>query len=130
MQASEALMIINNLIFRPGWKFMAGIQQKNEISIEVVIATVDTNNPPDYRIAKTISPPALFLDVTDLTDTDLMHRIKKWIEAINDHEDREFLRRGDIPGYLAPFHPHHLDSDFRWAISEEMAKLEGVSIGL
>jgi hypothetical protein len=118
MQMTEALSIVNNLIFRPEWKFRAAAAGYGRIYVEAVIRTVDTNCPPDYRVSKTIDPGAE-IDIERLDEDGLIYAIKtRVIEPVNDHEDREFLRRGDLPGYEAPFHPHHPEGELRWAIQQ------------
>jgi hypothetical protein len=119
MHTSEACSIVNNLVFRPGWKWSAEPAGDGVVSVTVDIRTEDTNYPPDYRVPIDTGQHDIEIDVSKMDADGLLFEIKtKIIEFINDHEDREFLRRGDIPGYPAPFHPHHLEGEARWLLCQ------------
>jgi hypothetical protein len=109
MHAITACNIVNSLVFRPEWTFRATPFGDGAIFVDASFRTQDTNYPPDYRVP-VATGTGVIIEVGALDADDLMYAVKKQvIEAVNDHEDREFLRRGDLPGYPAPFHPHHAD---------------------
>jgi len=115
MHSITACSIVNSLVFRPEWKFTAMAFGDEAILVDVSFRTQDTNYPPRYHVPVTIGN-SVIIDVGSLDADDLMYTIKKKvIEPVNDHEDREFLRRGDLPGYPAPFHPHHAEGNALYA---------------
>ena len=121
MQITDAIRFINDeLVFRPGWRFTAwNSWEPGIVYVDVRVQTQDTNYPPDYRVPIVAGGPPVELDVSKMSDEDdLLYAIKtRVIEPINDHEDREFLRRRD-QGMAAPFHPHHSDGQLRWSIHQ------------
>ena len=117
MTPDAACTIINQLIFRPGWHFHAQ-PWGSEVIMGGTIDTQDTNHPPRYQQPITIGIPEMVFDPAGMNDDDLMYAILKHIEYINNHEDREFLRRGDKTDAegrpQAPFHPHHPVADMTY----------------
>lgn len=115
MDSTAACAIVNQLIFRPGWHFEAWPLDRYTISVQCRIETVDTDYPPYYTIPTTTGMPIVRIGVLDKDEDELLCAIKtRIIEYVNDHEDREFLRRGDLPGMPAPFHPHTPSKELRW----------------
>jgi hypothetical protein len=118
MHAMQAAHIVNNIVFRPGWRFTAASywpRPDDAILVDVTVETQDTNTAPDYRKRIIIAPGPFVIDVAGLDEDDLWYQIKMLIEGINDHEDREFLRDGRPGrGNHAPFHPHHREGELRW----------------
>ena len=112
MTTSEAIEIINDLIFRPGWRITARPAGWNKIGITYVIDTVDTNYPPDYLVPRMVGDE-FEVDVSQLDADGLLLALLQRFADTHKHEDREFLRRRS-EGLNAPFHPHHIDGEMRW----------------
>jgi hypothetical protein len=133
MRIEQALKIINDLVFRPGWTltavpsypitgadFQAGAWDK--IIVTCTIDTVDTNREcaPGYTKPKTITD-VQEIDVSRMDEDALMYHLVNTIFAdTHKHEDREFLRQAST-GYDAPFHPHKVLGMLRWDLAERQA---------
>jgi hypothetical protein len=121
VQVNQACHIVNNLIFRPGWSFQAAPYMGGRIVLGVRMHVQDTNDAPNFRRMINTAPPEISLDVRNMDENDLAFAVKQYIDFINDHEDREFLRFGHKPGYPAPFHPHHPDGELMWRLLQDQA---------
>jgi hypothetical protein len=133
MRIEQALEIISDLVFRPGWtitatpaypleggNWQAGAWDK--ITVTCTIDTVDTNREyaPGYAKPKTITD-VQEIDVSRLDEDGLIYvLISKVFADTHQHEDREFLRRRS-QGYDAPVHPHKVVGNLRWDIAERHA---------
>jgi hypothetical protein len=122
MQAQEACRIVNALVFRPGWKFRAAPYTDGNIAVQILYTAQDTDYPPLYDGPTiTTGPVPAVIRVSQLDEDGLLAAVKRQIEIIHDHEDREYLRRGDVAGYPAPFHPHDIASEQRWRSAKRQA---------
>jgi hypothetical protein len=129
----EAISLVRGLIFRPGWTLEAERAPSygpGHIYVTATEQTVDTNREyaPEYRKAKEIADLDV-IDVRFLTEDGLMYRLLQWFGRMHEHEDREFLRRGDR-NYEAPFHPHRPEGERRWEVAKAEAGLAEVLEGI
>jgi hypothetical protein len=142
MRVTEAIAIIEDLVFRPGWTLEArpayvldgdGFRVSrswNKIEVSVTIETVDTNQQyaaGGYRKPKTILDE-FEVDVSLLDRDGLEYELLKGFAATHSHEDREFLRSRSN-GYEARFHPHRTEGNRRWDAvrgGDRLAALEAV----
>ena len=118
MEAKSAIKLIHDVIYKPGWVFVARDHTgRFEDSITVRIEYPARNSNRDQAVAgypKEINTYAEFpLVVKDCTDEDLYAELLRMIMSIEEHEAREFLRVE--PTQWAPFHPHRVDGMRRWA---------------
>lgn len=117
MEITSAIALVNNLIYKPGWQFIAtDHSDRFEGSIKVRIDYPARNSNRDQamtgypeEIATYASFPVI---VRDLDDSGLYREIMDAIICIESHEAREFLRVS-LTGW-APFHPHRIDGMKRW----------------
>jgi hypothetical protein len=142
MNTDTAIALISQLVYKPGWEFIAEDNTSRfEGSVRLTVwypchnsdrkyapagypatepqDTVSGKGEPVAAGTPTIRPEgkakaAFALMLSDVDDvTELYHLIACTIMQIEEHEMREFLRTA--PTYWAPFHPHHDDGIRRWA---------------
>jgi hypothetical protein len=132
MQAQQAIDVINNLAYKPGWEFSARpvptwfrdayANVRGESLPEQMIVfsyKIETVNT-DRDNARSGYPEGRTLDADDPMDVtvfngedDLMFHLFQLIMELELHESREFFRRKD-QGWEAPFHPHKDDANELW----------------
>lgn len=123
MLATEAAELINSVVYRPEWTFIAEPHtQRFEESVEVLVIyearNSDKEEAPAYRNWVTGGARAGFvIMVADLTPDELMRKlITDVILRVEEHEAREFLRYPDT--LVAPFHPHNAATMEAWGNPE------------
>ena len=124
MRTADAIRMINHLAFRPGWRFQAMPgYHAGTIDVDCTIDTVDTNREyaPYYRQRKILGDYYEIKDVEQLDADDILFELLRQIEETHQHEDREFLRRGDRD-WEAPFHPHRGEGKLAWRAAEDHAR--------
>jgi hypothetical protein len=127
MHSTKAAAIINQLVFRPGWHFAATPETDRTVVIDTMVRTQDTSYPPHYAVPTTTGAGRIRIDVGALDDDGVVYAVlDQVIDPINKHEDREFLRRGDRPGYPAPFHPHKPDGERAYRAAQVQATMDPV----
>jgi hypothetical protein len=133
MRATEAVDLINRTIFRPGWEISAllmsdmfrrldmgyGIADSysSQILVEFHVQGHDTSYPDRQgRYTKPMEiNPNRPVDVSDMSELELLAWVKAQISLITEHEDLEYLRVRQPDGsWLAPFHPHRADRVAAW----------------
>lgn len=125
MKVETAIDLVNQIVYRPGWKFTATDHTsrfEGSICVRIDYPAQDTGreNAPDYE--KQIETYARFpLVVRDLDDIGLWHAICDKITEIDAHEMREYFRVS--PTMWAPFHPHNIDGMQRWACKPDTIDL-------
>lgn len=117
MEISSALELVNNLVYKPGWKFTAEDHSnrfEGTIRVRVDYPALNSNREKAAEgYPEEINTYATFpLIVADCGDESLYFRIIEAIVMIEKHEAREFLRVA--PTMWAPFHPHRIDGMRRW----------------
>jgi hypothetical protein len=120
MNSNAAAAFINNVSFRPGWRFTADpVHWHGEaVYLTVTIKTVDSSSitaSGTYARPVTLQPIDTALDVSDLDEDGILLRLLEIAHLIDEHEDREFIkvRRADDT-WDAPFHPHTASGNARW----------------
>ena len=121
MTPDQAISVIHNMRFRPGWSFKAEVNwlcDEGEIYVEAKVASYDTS----YRTADgaltrpmTMDPEAI-IKVTDLNEAGLFNAlIAQLVRPFDDHEDREFMVSPRPGGrWYAPLHPHTPEGNAAW----------------
>lgn len=126
MEVKTALRLIDNVVYKPGWKFTAEDHTKRfEGTIRV---RVDYHAPETGRenaeqgypeeIDTYAEFPIMVADIT--SDVCLYRRLLDAILRIEQHEAREALRVE--PTFWAPFHPHAVGGMKAWAASHNLAQ--------
>jgi hypothetical protein len=116
LNTDTAIKLINNMVYKKGWKFEASShchRYENTISVKVTYPAVDSGRPNaeiGYSGHEILGGAYAYFPVM-LDRCDSVERlyacIIKMVMEIEMHEAREFLRSGDT--YWAPFHPHNTD---------------------
>lgn len=134
MTPREAAELIESVIFRPGWTFVATADGMPAGLVQVLtrIETVDTSYPSpmgNYKVPRAIRRD-FTVQVSDSdTREDVLLKLLDEVHAIDVHEDREFLRvpgRGNdhLHGWYAPLNPHHVPGILAWLTAHDRAKRE------
>lgn len=138
MQTNEAISVLKNLSYKPGWRFDAeslatlaheagegetelgravmGPRFDTTIAFRLDFDTVDTDReyaregyPQPKELGQTIP-----LNSDDFQSADeLVYAVFELIMQLEVHEAREFFRRKDCD-YAAPFHPHRPEGNALW----------------
>ena len=135
MRVTEAVNVINRMVFRPEWDIQSRPSAKpGHVEIVTRITTQDTRkeyapNYPKVFVATGID----VMDVADLeTKDDIYFRfLTQIVPRINAHEDREFLRDPDT--LEAPFHPHKFGGIMEWlerSAAEDPAVFVAATLGI
>lgn len=122
MDAESAVSEINKLSYMPGWRITAWVDDNPRHRNSVIInCSFDAYNSSlgyakdNYRYSPIIRPSVVERqDVTECRGSeDVWRLVAEFIQKINEHEMREFLR---IPSenYKAPFHPHKFEGMEAW----------------
>lgn len=118
MNVKSALLLVNQIVYRPGWTISATDHtNRYEGAIRVRIdypAQSTTREEAEEGYPENIQTYAQFpIIVEDCPDeTALYRRIIDTILQIEAHEAREYFRVQ--PTFWAPFHPHKIDGMKRW----------------
>jgi hypothetical protein len=115
MRVDSAVELINNLVYKPGWKIEATAATKRyEGTIKVKVTYPAFNSDRDEApggYSNFIDPDGAYASFNiiceDCDDVSLYRKLLETIMVIEEHEAREFLRV--VPTYWAPFHPHRVD---------------------
>lgn len=116
MNVESAVQLINQLVYKPGWKISATDHTNRfegavQVRIDYPAHASEREEAPNY--AREIQTYAEFpMIVVDCNDASLYRRVINAIVEIETHEAREFLRV--VPTMWAPFHPHRIDGMRRW----------------
>lgn len=116
MLINTAIDLVNDLIYKPGWKLTATDHTKRFegtvlLRIDYPARASEREEAPEY--AREITTYATFpVIVRDCDNEALYRKILECIFDIEMHEAREFLRVQ--PSMWAPFHPHRIDGMKRW----------------
>lgn len=120
MEVQTAVQLINDAVFRPGWEITAEDYSHRHESCVCVSYIFETWNfvkeeaptyPTRIKAPNTIRCPLIVADMGGVED--LFYAVLQQIGKINSHEDREALRVGST--LWAPFYPHRVDGQKRWA---------------
>lgn len=121
MQVDTALRLIDNIVYRPGWKISATdhtdrFEGSIIVRIEYPAQNTNRDQAPEYPepIMTRFECP---LVISDCDDIDLYRCIIEKILLIEAHECREYFRVGNTN--WAPFHPHRVDGMRRWGKPED-----------
>lgn len=124
MLITTAVDLVDNLIYKPGWRFTATDHTRRfegsiKLRIDYPARASERDEAPGYD--REINTYAEFpIIVRDCADVDLYRRIIECIMEIEQHEAREFLRVK--PTMWAPFHPHNIEGMRRWGTTLEDLK--------
>ena len=123
MTPEQAISQVNEMVFRPGWRFRA-VQQPwltgpDEIYVQAEVQSWDTSHrAADGTLIRpmTLHPDAL-IKVSELDRDGLFCAIiNQLVRPFDDHEDREFLATQQSGGrWRAPLHPHTAEGERAWA---------------
>lgn len=143
MHANEAVSVLKNLAYKPGWRFDAmayeGMAQYEQMLVErslgmevphgtvlfhYVIETVDTDR--EYAMGGYSHPKRLTdtvpFNAADFEDPDdLLFEIFNLIMQLEEHEAKEFFRCKDRDWH-APFHPHRPEGEQLWEFCAQRIK--------
>lgn len=117
MKAKEAVDLIRQVHFRPGWTIKASVVLPG-LPYVTVTAHVETVNSDrenalrGYPEQIMIAPDCILDAMAYGTEDELYGALLSWLISLETHECREFFRVG--PQMDAPFHPHRLDGVQRW----------------
>lgn len=122
MTPEQAIIEIENMVFRPGWKLHAihnWLCDPGQVFVWADVKTWDTSyRAPDgtLTVRKDDLDPQALIDVTELDRAGLCHAILiQLVRPFDDHEDREFLACRQPDGsWKAPLHPHTYDGELAW----------------
>jgi hypothetical protein len=125
MRSHEAVRMVRNSVFKPGWRMEAEVYGADLILFTFYIDTVDTSYPgPDgvCRREITLIRDEL-MDVSRMRSVeDLFARIMRLAAETDVHEDREFLKFRQSDGsWVAPLHPHTPEGERAWRTRERTA---------
>jgi hypothetical protein len=118
MTPNECAVILDSLVFRPGWKFSAKTTPNNDwwggdVELHMECTTVDTDREyarQGYNMPRTLEWDVP-LDSRNYDNSDqLLGAVFVMLMQIELHEAREFLRVGS-ENFRAPFHPHRPEGD-------------------
>ncbi len=117
MMIQSAIDLINNIVYKPGWKFsVEDHTNRFEGAIKLRIDYPACNTDRDCAregYQEQIETYAHFpVIVADCDDEELWRRVLGCIAEIDEHERREAFRIK--PTFWAPFHPHQIDGMARW----------------
>jgi len=111
MQASRATQIIEDVVYKPGWKFEALVSDRFEEAVTLQISYAAPNfsreNAPDYLERTMANASFMRLCTPDCTDDSIVEWVFHCIMQVEQHEAREAFRLA--PMMYAPFHPHRQD---------------------
>jgi hypothetical protein len=118
MRASEAVEIVRNSVFKPGWRMEAESYGQELLMFTFYIDTVDTSYPDADGVCRkhvTLIRDDM-IDVSQLrTAGDLFLRILGLAAETDVHENREFLKIRQADGsWKAPLHPHTAEGERAW----------------
>lgn len=121
LEVTSAVALVNNVIYKPGWKFEAEDHTSRfEGSVKVKInypARKSERKDAEIGYPTEIATYASFIMVVaDCDDTMIYRQLIDRVLQIEEHEAREFLRV--MPTFWAPFHPHRVDGMKRWGKME------------
>lgn len=121
MNPARAVALIENRIYKPGWRLRAAESDRFACTIMVEIRyaapSYDEEEAPDYAgpVLEGLGTniPVYVGDVHDEDSFDdlIFERV---ILAAERHEAREAYRRREHGRWIAPFHPHNHDSMARY----------------
>jgi hypothetical protein len=117
MHANEAVRLVGNTIFPPGWNVQAMSYMDGMIILSYELRTYDSSvvtRSGQYTEPAHLAPATDVVDVRDLTADELLRKIVDRIQFINEHETREFVRTFRDGRWVAPFHPHNADGRRLW----------------
>lgn len=116
MDNAEAVKIINNLRFMPGWTFHAEDPGGDTIFAVALIDTVNSDHDQavqNYPQKITLERAIMVHPEDYKSADDLAAALVTWILEVLIHETREFLRLGS-DDLRAPFHPHRREGEIKW----------------
>gem|GEM_PF-2674752 len=118
MENASAIELVQSVIYKPGWSFVArdnANRFEGAIVVRVYYPARNSNRNQAWdAYPEEIAARAEFpIVVNDFSDEDLYAALLHAIATIEEHESREFLRVR--PTGWAPFHPHRADGMRRWA---------------
>lgn len=118
MMVTTAIQLINNLVYKPEWKFTAEDHTNRfegmvKVRIDYPARNSNRNTAPLFEDDIPITYAVFSIIVGDCNEIGLYKRLLDSILDIEAHEAREFLRVA--PTYWSPFHPHRIDGMKRWA---------------
>lgn len=118
MLVISAMQLIENLVYKPQWKFSAvdhtsRFEGMIKVRIDYPARNSNRDTAPLFEDDIPVTYATFSIIVSDCDEVALYKRLIDAIVEIEAHEAREFLRVA--PTYWAPFHPHRIDGMKRWA---------------
>jgi len=126
MTPDQAVRQIRNIAFKPGWRLDAlALGDREHVAVTYYIDTVDSSYPGLDGICRrqvTLERPDI-IDVTGLDEAGLCHRLLKLASAVDEHENREFMKVRQPDGsWATPLHPHTDQGNSSWRTLEASAR--------
>lgn len=117
MRAESAIDLVQNVIYRPEWKFTPTLSGNFEDGVRVEIEYPANNFNREEAAGgyiKTFNPNAAFTILAGQCrdEVALYRELLLRCFKVDQHEGREAFRV--LPTYWSPFHPHHVDGMERW----------------
>ncbi|WP_158857438.1 hypothetical protein [Streptomyces sp. NRRL B-1347] len=133
METASAIKLIDDVLYKPGWEFVARDHSHRYEGTIVVRVYYPARNSNRDQAGKgypnrITACPDFPLVVKDYTDEDLYAALLRMIVQIEEHEAREFLRVR--PTGWAPFHPHRVTGMRRWAARTGKGPLADIQFGV
>lgn len=119
MRVDTAVNLVNNdLVFWPNWKISAEdyshrFEDTICVSFEYESRNYVRGDAPDYPNTITATAKQAIVVADMKTPEDLLFAVLKRVEKIQSHEAREAMRLRSTN--WAPFYPHKVDGQKRWA---------------
>lgn len=119
MDVEEALRLVEEIVYKPGWEFSAKDHRKrfeSTILVRVVYVALNTNRERARDgYPEEITTYAEFPIVVGECPTEdtFWRQILAGVLGIEEHESREFFRVR-AQDYRAPFHPHRIEGMRAW----------------
>jgi hypothetical protein len=129
MNIESAIILIDQLIYKPGWKFEATDHTnrfEGSVKVRITYPAPNTNrdNAKNGYCEQIVTYAEFPMIVQTIDDVCLYRKIANAIIEIETHEMREALRI--LPTYWAPFHPHQIDGMKRWDRTESFDPSEDI----
>jgi hypothetical protein len=120
LEVESAVRIINSLVYKPRWRFVASdntARFEGGVLVRIHYPAYQSERSDAPRYGTRIMTSATFaFQCLDFDDVEVYRTVLRFVLRIEEHEAREFLRVR--PTMWAPFHPHRQGGMHRWGNPE------------